>query len=708
MKKCLIGFSLVWSLIAVAATEYTGTSFVDDVKGTKTGFFHVEQINDKGVQRWWIVDPLGRGFVLQGIDHVKYDGFRDGETKKWPHREANKKLFPNVLDWETNAVSRLKQWGFNVMAGGPGQIKNNHSNSFVNAWGLKMGLRLCWADKVDKDLWITPSNEYGHCSAFPNVFNPDFAAHCDAVAKANCPRHRGNPWMFGYFLDNELAWWGIKSKPRDPTGLFEAAMNLEETHTAKIALRKFLKDRGVTGEAGYDDKIAFLELIAEKYFSITTAAVRKYDPDHMILGVRFAGLAGAPHEVIWKVAGKYCDIVSFNSYPWADIDKGVVYINNLKGAPTVAEAFAKRYGWAQKPLIVTEWSFPALDSGLPCMGGAGQRFYTQQQRAIATELFVKTMWSLPFMVGSDYFMWVDPDTNYGLINQRGEAYKEVTDVFARLNKEAGKWRRAEAPKEKSVVPVTAADIKGKIGANGDVVFTRNGDEWTLKNSAGLVLKGRLGGSNVFERVEYKGKFLGWHNARVQVKTGKTSKKSSEISKVTDVAFEKSNGLGTLFVTGEGAVDANKFRVTIAVSVFGNKPQWMHELVKIENRGKASFEVTKVLFRNYTSYENARHRWKIGYSEIEKLWTNPRCDYWVIPDGDMFYGALSRAAAASDCRYHVSKYKTVHPDMQFEFGENPVVKGGETFEIKDGGVWMLSLCGEGGIKGWKELLFSFAE
>ena len=62
-------------------------------------------------------------------------------------------------------------------------------------------------------------------------------------------------------------------------------------------------------------KTAFLELAAERYFKTTTEAIRKFDANHLILGCRFAGMEGA-HDIVWKVAGRYCDVMSFNVYPW--------------------------------------------------------------------------------------------------------------------------------------------------------------------------------------------------------------------------------------------------------------------------------------------------------------------------------------------------------------------------------------------------------
>jgi hypothetical protein len=35
---------------------------------------------------------------------------------------------------------------------------------------------------------------------------------------------------------------------------------------------------------------------------------------------------------------------------------------------------------------MTEWSFPALDAGVPSIHGAGQRFRTQAERAKVTEI----------------------------------------------------------------------------------------------------------------------------------------------------------------------------------------------------------------------------------------------------------------------------------------------------------------------------------
>ena len=69
--------------------------------------------------------------------------------------------------------------------------------------------------------------------------------------------------------------------------------------------------------------------------------------------------------------------------------------------PWVVETMEGRHGGAGKPLMITEWFFPALAIGLPCTHGAGMRVSTQGQRAACFSHFQTLMFSLPFMVGSN-------------------------------------------------------------------------------------------------------------------------------------------------------------------------------------------------------------------------------------------------------------------------------------------------------------------
>ena len=75
--------------------------------------------------------------------------------------------------------------------------------------------------------------------------------------------------------------------------------------------------KGTQGGVSRPRRRALLDLAAERYFRVTTEAIRRHDPNHLILGCRFAGLDGAP-VALWKAAGRFCDVITFNL--WVDAE----------------------------------------------------------------------------------------------------------------------------------------------------------------------------------------------------------------------------------------------------------------------------------------------------------------------------------------------------------------------------------------------------
>jgi hypothetical protein len=67
----------------------------------------------------------------------------------------------------------------------------------------------------------------------------------------------------------------------------------------------------VRGAQSREAREQFAGLVADEYFSVICDTIRKYDPNHLILGVRFA--CNAPDGVA-RACGENCDIVSVNYY----------------------------------------------------------------------------------------------------------------------------------------------------------------------------------------------------------------------------------------------------------------------------------------------------------------------------------------------------------------------------------------------------------
>ncbi|MBQ3289824.1 MAG: hypothetical protein IJH50_10475 [Kiritimatiellae bacterium] len=701
---------------------YASDSFVSDVTEKATGFFRVVQRPDG---RWWAIDPLGRGIVLMGVDHVRYNGHWSQRTKRSVHLEVNKKKFPDKRDWEADTLRRLKEWGFNLL--GAGCDTALERRGLVHTRFLSIGDSLCW-DGRDDSLWICP-NEHRPCSAFPNVFNPLFPAYCDYVARQKCAPNRNDPWLFGYFIDNELAWWGRGARD---TGLFDAVMEKPESHSAKAALRAFLKERGVTGNPSTEVKLDFLRMAAERYFGCASAAIRRHDPNHLVMGARFAGIWGA-HDVVWEVAGKYCDLVTFNVYPWADLDRNVVFLDSGAKAKHMANVFAERYEVVKRPMLITEWSFPALDSGLPCTGGAGQRFRTQRERTAATELFAKTMLATPSLVGYDYFMWVDEpeegisddfpeDSNYGLINLQGEAYPEITAMFTALQKDVGRWRRASLPVERPA-PAARGQKAGAFAASlpkpsspSGLTFARDGDAYTLMTRAGLVLSGRIGGGRVFSRVALKGTELGSYNAMVNSQDG-GGLRWYDMAKVTGVVFSEKKGWGMLKVSGEFRGDGGRqgFALEQSIAVHPDRPYFIANLSKVVNIGTEPLDVRAFYLRQYAPY--AKDKATDRRKGVPNLWKAPKRDVWVRTADGAWWGGMTTSPACTMFRYFLTNDgRNQHPDASFEpQGETPPGSPDGFWRLAPGAaydphgtVWALCIGGTGGHEGWERQLKDLSE
>jgi agarase len=672
------------------------------VKDIATGFFRVAEKDG----RWRVIDPLGRGMVLLGVDHVTYHGHHSQRTGRSMHHEANRRKFPDKRDWENDTIARLRKWGFNLLgAGCDGALKHR---GLVHTIFLSVGDGLC-RDPERPDLYICP-NERRPCSAFPNVFHPQFAAWTDWKARVQCAPNRADPWLFGYFIDNELAWWGRGSSA---TGLFDAVSRLPETHSAKIAQRRFLAERGVAGLPSHDDKLAFLKLAADIYFRVSCEAIRRHDPNHLVMGARFAGLWGA-HPAVWETAGKYCDLVTFNVYPWADLDRNAVFMSRSPKAERAADAFARLYGHVEKPMLVTEWSFPALDSGLPCTGGAGQRFRTQAQRTQATELFARTMLSLPFLVGYDYFMWVDEpaagisdafpeDSNYGLVNENGDAYPEITSMFERLHREVAERGGVRMPQERaapSPTGMTVAELlvrlppfRGKGGT--DAEFSNDDEGYALENSVGLQLLGRIGGRHMLDAVTLRGNVLGSYNGML-CENVDGGRRWQDATRVVGAQMRD----GTLFVTSEGeGASGGKFSFTHAIRAYDDRPWFLCELVETRNLGDRPMDVRSFYFREYAPYFADKLKMKV--KKVPNLWKAPRRDAWFRQGDGAYFGALTYAPTATTFLYHVMDGgRSQHPDAEFAPERKLVIPPGGTYRPRQGSIWMLAVCGLDGVEGWR--------
>lgn len=93
-----------------------------------------------------------------------------------------------------------------------------------------------------------------------------------------------------------------------------------------------------------------------------------------------------------------------------------------------------------------EWSFEAVDSGLPNTKGAAIPVYSQSDRADGYERYVEGALGLPFVVGLHWFQYVDQpilgraldgeNSNYGVVDVEDEPYFTLVERMRVVNQQA--------------------------------------------------------------------------------------------------------------------------------------------------------------------------------------------------------------------------------------------------------------------------------
>src|SRR6516165_7554277 len=252
----------------------------------------------------------------------------------------------------------------------------------------------------------------------PDPFDPRFAMEVDKMAENAAAQFGGDPWLVGYFVDNELAWGrGWSTDPRERYALAISTLNRGPESPAKLAFVTQLIEtyRGpnrlaqawgislaswdVMRGAGFalptasldkpaviSDLASFTRRFAEAYFRTVAEALHRHDPNHLYLGSRFAWRT--PEAV--EACGLWCDVVSFNLYQRA--------LANGQGEWA-------RFHALGKPALIGEFHFGSTDRGLFWEGlvGAGR----ESERGPAYSRYLRTVADNPDFVGAHWFQYID-------------------------------------------------------------------------------------------------------------------------------------------------------------------------------------------------------------------------------------------------------------------------------------------------------------
>jgi hypothetical protein len=435
------------------------------------GFFRVKQ--DKGV--WWLIDGDGKKFFSTGINVISAGG--DPKTVNPDNPEYfGLKFYKNHDAWWKATSGRMRKWGFNTAGG--------------------------WSDErvlAKRDMPYVVSLHLGSYVGAPWV-DVGSQASMDIIRPLVEPlaKYRDDPLLIGYFIDNELGWyedsvfsyWAAldaadPSKARLWDMLNEAyrgdlkAFSADFKVMPKPASFKALKKKMASIEImpGRRPQVVytFLEWLAGEYYRILTGEVRKVDPNHMILGDRYASYYS---QAVVRAAGKYLDIVSVN-------------FNTYAQSGWMSPAFFDTiYRLTGKPIMVTEFYAAAMEnrSGNRNQSGPFLVVQTQKQRAEGAGGMAEQMARLPYCVGYHWFQWSDEppkgrgdgeDFNMGLVDLNDRPYEELTAAFTRVNKNIPRLRR-EGPVRAGLESVDGAWVVP--ASSSSITVDGQMDEWSCRDS----------------------------------------------------------------------------------------------------------------------------------------------------------------------------------------------------------------------------------
>lgn len=380
-----------------------------DKSRKKTGFFHAEKSNG----RWWLVDPDGHLFLNTAVVSVSPQA---GAKPDWPQQTTQflrANYFNGFGAWSDAIALRTtpKPLVYTVIGqlGAPGGVHSGFMTSFGDSIG------------------VTRSG-IGHTHFTQDclpVFHPGFAAFCDKFAKPLAVL-KNDPYLLGYFSDNELPLPNLDTYlALDPKDKAMASSRIAAQNWLNARKGREAKDADVT-EA---DRSAWIEYVFDRYLSVTTEAIHRYDPNHMCLGPRFYGRENRMAPV-FRAAGKYLDVIGINDY----------------GVWDSAGYKTQRWtDWSGKPVIVTEFYAKSMDSGLSNEGGAGWIVETQKARGLFYQTFTLGLLESKNCVGWQWFKYTDDNgnktavsatksgSNKGIITIEGTPYTQLLDQMRAIN-----------------------------------------------------------------------------------------------------------------------------------------------------------------------------------------------------------------------------------------------------------------------------------
>ena len=405
-----------------------------EVRQEVTGFFYSKKIGD----RWWIIDPLGYPCYIRAMHSVNMNYL--GSQNQY--NEALK-LYGSSEKWQIAVCNWLKNdLGFNTVdsQNGFSNVENRMvyqagAGSYAAGYGSKLGVNSSNGG----------STTFSENNTMP-IMDPGFVEYCDEKASA-LEKNKDDPWRLGYTTDNELP------MNEDMLGNYLTVdyTNPANYYSYAAAWTWLINMTGKESPSGEDIDDELQELyrgfVWDRYFNVVTTAIRKYDPNHMILGARFL-TSVKDAEWVARFAAEYLDCMTVNWYgQWEPDAQDLYEFCSVVDLPLMVTEFYTKG-------LENDGSFDDPSDPLKSTRGAGWIVRTQQDRGDSYENFTRRLLECKHFLGSHWHMHLDNDdspeviyqadgktwrdqsnidANKGIVNNWHQPYEEVVESMAQIN-----------------------------------------------------------------------------------------------------------------------------------------------------------------------------------------------------------------------------------------------------------------------------------
>lgn len=466
------------AFLAILIISLSGVSliFADDIRIVgNPNYIHL--LEDDGV--WWFVDHMGKRFITTGMNHVDEgkilfnevnEGWLQkeyGDDIKAPWGALNGKA-DNIDAFTDMVVSDFKDYGFNTIP--------------FHAYNVPLELyderQIYYVAKIKVQEICLMHMKRDRGDRFPDVFAYEFESKLDALAKKTCSPLRDakyflgytffdmpdlksiRPWQRNKFPDQGLIYPWVQDMRALPVSAPSKQKWISILKNNHSSASKAAETFGLTGISSWSELSAVSEwpvqpkdrtkalkdaedmftAIAEQWYKLHHDLIKKYDPNHLIIGDKHdvgydKSVHMIPHGVL-QAMGKYTDVLMIQSYThYADHHKAMLEeLHEISGLP----------------IINGDHSYSCMHEHQEKTKGI--KLESQEAVAEAYYSYMKNiMQNHPYMLGWWYCgyieQWAPAGTHLGqqcgFFSPFGEPRTDLLPRVEEANKNAIKWHRGK-------------------------------------------------------------------------------------------------------------------------------------------------------------------------------------------------------------------------------------------------------------------------